>query len=84
MASEPRTPAGRLVTAFGDVEQMSRLYAPEIEWTRIIRSRHIVVHDYFGVDYEIIWRIVQVHLPPLRASLQTLQQRLSPRDPDAR
>lgn len=27
------TPAGRLVSAFGDVEKMSALYAPEIEWS---------------------------------------------------
>lgn len=27
------TPAGRLVSAFGDVEKMAALYAPEIEWS---------------------------------------------------
>jgi ketosteroid isomerase-like protein len=29
----PRTPAGRLVTAFGDVDAMQALYAPEIAWS---------------------------------------------------
>lgn len=42
---------------------------PQIEWQRIARSRHIIVHDYAGVDYEIIWRIVEIHLPPLRTAL---------------
>jgi len=28
-----KTPAGRLVTAFGDVAAMSALYAPDIEWS---------------------------------------------------
>lgn len=28
-----KTPAGHLVSAFGDVEKMSTLYAPEIEWS---------------------------------------------------
>ena len=28
-----RTPAGRLVSAFGDVEAMSALYAPYVEWS---------------------------------------------------
>lgn len=32
---------------------------PLVEWQRIIRSRHIVVHEYAGVDYEIIWRILK-------------------------
>lgn len=36
-----------------------------IEWMRIIRTRHILVHDYFGLDYEILWRIITVHFPPL-------------------
>jgi uncharacterized protein with HEPN domain len=70
--------------AAGRVPEDVRAQAPDIEWTRIIRSRHIVVHDYFGVDYEIIWRIVQVHLPPLRASLQTLQQHLASQNPGTR
>jgi uncharacterized protein with HEPN domain len=51
--------------------------APEIEWQRIIRSRHIVVHAYFGVDLEIVWRIVQVHLPPPEVALNGLQDRLA-------
>jgi uncharacterized protein with HEPN domain len=42
---------------------------PEIEWTKIIRSRHIIVHDYAGVDYEIVWRIIEVYLQPLKIEL---------------
>ncbi|WP_426295884.1 DUF86 domain-containing protein [Dyadobacter endophyticus] len=45
---------------------------PEIEWMRIIRSRHILVHDYAGIDYEIVWRIIEVHLPPLRNVLRDI------------
>ncbi len=45
---------------------------PEIEWMRIIRSRHILVHDYFGVDYEIVWRIIEVHLLPLETAISAM------------
>lgn len=45
---------------------------PEIEWSRIIRSRHILVHDYFGLDYTIIWRIITVHLPPLQQAIEQI------------
>lgn len=45
---------------------------PQVEWMRIIRSRHVVVHDYFGIDYEIIWRIIEVHLPPLKVDLELI------------
>jgi uncharacterized protein with HEPN domain len=30
---------------------------PEIEWSKIIRSRHILVHEYFDLDYGIIWKL---------------------------
>ena len=59
------------------VPDETRTAAPDVEWTRIVRSRHVIVHDYFGTDYEIVWRIVQVHLPPLQEALRSLQQRLS-------
>lgn len=45
---------------------------PDVEWTRIIRTRHILVRDYFGLDYEIIWRIITLHLPQLRQSLDII------------
>jgi len=45
---------------------------PEIEWNRIIRSRHILIHEYSEVDYEVIWRIVTVHLPVLEKALAKL------------
>lgn len=44
----------------------------KIEWTKIIRSRHIIVHEYFELDYEIIWRIVQDYIPPLNAELKEI------------
>lgn len=49
--------------------QAVRAEYPEIEWQRIARSRHIIVHDYAGIDYEIVWRISEVHLPPLKITL---------------
>lgn len=43
-----------------------------VEWMRIIRTRHILVHDYFGLDYEIIWHIITVNLPPLQQSVKQI------------
>lgn len=48
---------------------------PDIEWTKIARSRHIIVHDYFNVDYEIIWKIITDYLPPLKIKLEELLKR---------
>ncbi len=45
---------------------------PEVEWEKIIRSRHIVIHDYSAIDYSIVWRIATVHRIPLKESLKKI------------
>jgi uncharacterized protein with HEPN domain len=47
----------------------------QIEWTKIIRSRHILVHQYFELDHNIIWRITQDYIPPLLQNLIELVKR---------
>ena len=58
--------------AANKVPKTLRRQSSDIEWIQIIRSRHIVVHDYFGVDLQIVWRIATVHLPPLQVALLRL------------
>ena len=45
---------------------------PDVEWSKIVRSRHIVVHEYAVVDYEIIWKIATIHIVPLKTSLEKI------------
>jgi len=44
---------------------------PEIEWTRIRGFRNRIVHDYFGIDYSIIWTIIETYLDELIDWLMT-------------
>ena len=44
----------------------------EIEWFKIVGLRHRIVHEYFGVDLQIIWRILQKDLPELQKSLSLI------------
>jgi uncharacterized protein with HEPN domain len=37
----------------------------EIDWKGIAAFRNVVVHDYFDLDLERIWEIIQTDLPPL-------------------
>ena len=41
----------------------------EIEWYKVVGLRHRIVHEYFGIDLEIIWQILHKDLPELRDSL---------------
>ncbi|MEW5977426.1 MAG: DUF86 domain-containing protein [Acidobacteriota bacterium] len=45
---------------------------PEIEWRRIVGLRNRIVHDYFGLDLEIIWEILQKELPVLKAKISAI------------
>lgn len=38
---------------------------PDIEWQDIKDFRNLLVHEYFGVDLEIVWQVIQSDLPPL-------------------
>ncbi|MEJ5376499.1 MAG: DUF86 domain-containing protein [bacterium] len=46
---------------------------PEIEWRRIIGLRNRIVHDYFGLDLEIIWEILQRELPMVKKKISDIQ-----------
>jgi uncharacterized protein with HEPN domain len=44
----------------------------EIEWLRIRGFRNRIVHDYFGIDYSIVWQVKETYLPKLIESLKNL------------
>ena len=42
---------------------------PQVDWTAIYGLRNRVAHDYFGVDFNILWDVIQNDLGPLRIQL---------------
>ena len=39
---------------------------PTIPWRSITALRNVLIHEYFGVDIDIVWRVVERRLPTLK------------------
>jgi len=46
----------------------------QIPWRQLVGLRNIMIHAYFGVDYENIWKIVSEELPAISSSISTILQ----------
>ena len=47
-----------------------------IDWNKIRGFRNIVAHNYFGIDAEEVWDIIQSHLPKLKDDLNKIIKEL--------
>lgn len=54
------------------ISPSTRRNLPEIPWDDIIGMRHRLVHAYFDVNLDILWRTVQHDLPQLLRLLSPL------------
>jgi uncharacterized protein with HEPN domain len=50
---------------------------PEIPWNEMYYLRNRVMHEYFGIDYEIIWDVAKNHLPENSQQIDKIRKSLS-------
>lgn len=49
---------------------------PSVNWSRVIGFRNRIVHDYMGIDYKIVWRIIQQNIDKLIDDLNVIIKEL--------
>jgi uncharacterized protein with HEPN domain len=54
------------------IDEDFRLENPQIEWKKLRGFRNRIVHDYFGIDFEIVWSILSEDLEELVFQLEQL------------
>ena len=50
---------------------------PEIEWRRIIAFRNRIIHEYFGINYKMVWKIKEENIPVLKNFIQQAIDKLN-------
>jgi uncharacterized protein with HEPN domain len=49
----------------------------EVEWNTLYVVRNILVHEYFGINYDIIWQAILDKIPTLKIKVESVLQELS-------
>jgi len=48
----------------------------DIEWRTIIGLRNLLVHEYFGIDEEIVWGIIKKDIPKLQKEVKQILEQI--------
>lgn len=67
-----------IVKLYDILDAVERIEKHCIPWTQIVAMRHILVHEYEGIDPSQIIKVLKHNIRPLKQAVQTLIQKLDP------
>ena|SRR6478609_5482384 len=62
--------------ACNQISETFKVAHPEIEWKPIKGFRNISIHEYFGVNFQIVWEIAKNDLPVLKKQFNNIFKEL--------
>jgi len=58
--------------ATGKIPNEVRMQYPHVPWEEITGMRNRLIHEYFGVDLDIVWQTIQEDLTLLETAIKTM------------
>jgi uncharacterized protein with HEPN domain len=58
--------------AAGNLPADLRKSYPKVPWRSITGMRNVLIHEYFGVDLDIVWKVVAQRLPVLKRHVSAM------------
>ncbi|MGF1672863.1 MAG: DUF86 domain-containing protein, partial [Rivularia sp. (in: cyanobacteria)] len=50
---------------------------PQVPWSQIIGMRNVLTHNYFEIDLDVVWLVIERELPNLKPQIKSILQALS-------
>lgn len=47
---------------------------PQIAWSHIETMRHILVHEYYGMDFKVVWQSIKEDIPGLKTEIEKINK----------
>jgi len=63
--------------AANKISESTRKKYPVIPWGKMTGMRNILIHEYFGVDYVIVWNTCKKSIPELKGQFQEVLKDIS-------
>jgi uncharacterized protein with HEPN domain len=59
------------------ITQETKALFTDIEWNQIVGMRHILIHEYFGIDQNLVWQVIVDDIPKLKAAVIEVNKELT-------
>ena len=63
--------------AIKNISEKLRKKYNTIEWKKIAGMRDVLIHHYFGVDYNVMWDVVKKRLPDLKVEIENILKNIN-------